>query len=308
MNGAPPRYLCIARHVLISTRGFVRSALRRQIPFDVLQKLDLRNPLANSVNLHSRHVSLSTGNYDWPSTVKEDKDYGPDQQDQSSPFRISQFAVDWATLFKPNKQMLYTKSSHSSRLPCLHIYPDNLKLTFASPNPGIAEIEDFMSHLKSPNLPSFDFLTITPLPPRTVHIYVCTHNSRDRRCGVVGPLVIRRMRECLASFPPRGLRVEVFGCSHVGGHKFAGNMVIYRPEWRQGVWYGRIAPDDVEGVLKKTVYESKILGKHWRGGLPDGRWDPKFGLTGEDVENLPFGSFEPDSGSTECSCRETKVG
>lgn len=306
MNGVQKtcrRCLSIAHHAVITTRGFASPVSRTQIPVDIVEALDLKKPLANSVNLYTRHISLSTGAYDWPSTVKEDKQYGPEQQSELSRFRLSQFAVDWATLLKPNKQVLYTKSSHSSTLPCFHVYPENLKVTFRSHRPPFAEIEQFMSHLSSPALPSLDFLTIEQLPPRTVHIYVCTHNTRDRRCGVIGPLVKETMRNYLASSPSRALQVEVFGCSHVGGHKFAGNMVIYRPVWRQGVWYGRITPEDVESVINDTVYQGKILGSHWRGGLPDGTWDPKLGLTGEDAETH---SREP--ASRECSCRETNVG
>jgi (2Fe-2S) ferredoxin len=298
-----PRY----RPCFIKQRGFASSALRPQIPADILEQIDVRNPLANSVNLYVRHVSLSTGTYDWPSTVKEDKDYGPDQPGGSS-FRLSQFAVDWATLLKPNKKLLYTKSSHSSERPCLHLYPDNLQVTFKSQHPPISEIETFMSHLNSSPFPSLDFVNIKKLPPGTVHIYACTHNARDRRCGVIGQLVIRRLREYLASSSPSGMHVEVFGCSHVGGHKFAGNVAIYRPEWRQGVWYGRITPDDVEAIINKTVCEGKVLGSHWRGGLPDGTWDPKLGLTAEDVEKLSLHSCEFELESSECSCREVNIG
>lgn len=306
LQGTCRSYLSVPYEAFIQSCGFANSIWRAQIPTDVLEKLDLTKPLANSVNLYSRHISLSTGAYDWPSTIKEDKSYGPDQQDQHPRFRLSQFAVDWAALLKPNKHVLYTKSSHSSELPCLHIYPDNLKVTFRSRYPRLAQIEEFIAHLSSPTFPSLPFATIEHLAPRTVHIYICTHNTRDRRCGVLGQLVVTRMREYLASSPSRGLQVEVFGCSHVGGHKFAGNMVIYRPEWRQGIWYGRICPKDIEIVFKETVYKGRILGSHWRGGLPDGTWDPKLGLTAEDVERLSSSSRE--SASSECSCLTANIG
>lgn len=295
------------RPSFIKKRGFASSALRPQIPADILEQIDVKKPLANSVNLYARHVSLSTGTYDWPSTVKEDKDYGPDQSGPSS-FRLSQFAVDWATLLKPNKQLLYTKSSHSSERPCLHLYPDNVQVTFKSEHPALSDIETFMSHLNSSPFPPLHFVDIKKLPPGTVHIYVCTHNARDHRCGVIGQLVIKRLREYLAGSPPRGVHVEVFGCSHVGGHKFAGNVVIYRPEWRQGVWYGRITPDDVEAIITQTVLEGKVLGNHWRGGLPDGTWDPKLGLTAEHVEKLSMHACGSESESSDCSCREVHIG
>lgn len=31
------------------------------------------------------------------------------------------------------------------------------------------------------------------------HIFVCSHNSRDRRCGVCGPALIKRLKEDIES-------------------------------------------------------------------------------------------------------------
>jgi hypothetical protein len=39
----------------------------------------------------------------------------------------------------------------------------------------------------------------------------------------------------------RALLVKV---SHVGGHKFAGNVIVYSPSGT-GVWYGRVFPEKV---------------------------------------------------------------
>lgn len=59
------------------------------------------------------------------------------------------------------------------------------------------------------------------------HIYVCTHGTRDCRCGVVGTEVhdalVRKIREhsasCIAQGSKPAKRVRVFKVSHVGGHK-----------------------------------------------------------------------------------------
>ena len=58
------------------------------------------------------------------------------------------------------------------------------------------------------------------------HIFVCAHNSRDRRCGVCGPALIEKFKE---EIELRGLKDDVFvsACSHVGGHKYAGNLIIF---------------------------------------------------------------------------------
>lgn len=58
------------------------------------------------------------------------------------------------------------------------------------------------------------------------YVFVCAHNSRDKRCGVCGPVLIEKFKE---EVDVRGLKDEVFvsACSHVGGHKYAGNLIIY---------------------------------------------------------------------------------
>lgn len=60
------------------------------------------------------------------------------------------------------------------------------------------------------------------------HVFVCAHGSRDKRCGVCGPVLIEKLKEGIQS---RGLNDKVFvsACSHVGGHKYAGNLIIYSP-------------------------------------------------------------------------------
>lgn len=61
------------------------------------------------------------------------------------------------------------------------------------------------------------------------HVFVCAHGSRDKRCGVCGPALIEKFKE---EIELRGIKDEVFvsPCSHIGGHKYAGNLIIYSPD------------------------------------------------------------------------------
>lgn len=58
------------------------------------------------------------------------------------------------------------------------------------------------------------------------YVFVCAHGSRDRRCGVCGPILIEKFKEEISL---RGLEGQVFvsPCSHIGGHKYAGNVIIF---------------------------------------------------------------------------------
>ncbi len=67
---------------------------------------------------------------------------------------------------------------------------------------------------------------------------VCTHGKRDRCCARYGrPLYDALVR---AADPDR-----VWQSTHVGGDRFAGNIVTLP----HGLYYGRVAPDDVDGLL-----------------------------------------------------------
>lgn len=70
--------------------------------------------------------------------------------------------------------------------------------------------------------------------------------------------------------------------SHIGGHKFAGNVIIYLPpHLRQngkphplaghGIWYGRVEPRHVEGVIRETVDGGRIIKDMFRGGIDANR-------------------------------------
>jgi hypothetical protein len=200
---------------------------------------------------------------------------------------------------------MYTKSSHSSTLPCIHVYPDNLKIEFTSPSPSLSQIQQFQSEWMSYASPKdLDFLAITHLPANTVHVYICTHKQRDHRCGVIGNLVLQSIHKYITTdMDPRlrDLDIQVFGCSHVGGHKYAGNVVIYRPQWKQGVWYGRVQPRDIPQIFDDTILRGRIIGRFWRGGLPDGKWDPKEHITAEQAERRAREAAR-DSAGTECAC------
>ncbi|XP_073010581.1 uncharacterized protein [Typha latifolia] len=106
------------------------------------------------------------------------------------------------------------------------------------------------------------------------YVFVCAHGSRDRRCGLCGPVLIRRFQEEIIL---RGLQdqVSVSPCSHVGGHKYAGNVVIFSPinGVVTGHWYGYVAPDDVPTLLEQHIGKGEVIDHLWRGQM---------GLTEED--------------------------
>jgi hypothetical protein len=132
--------------------------------------------------------------------------------------------------------------------------------------------------------------------PHNYLILLCSQKTRDARCGQSAPLLQREFERHLR---PLGLQrdlhdtrpggVGIYFISHVGGHKFAANVMIYRranaprldgaaceteAEERkvvdlngskedegagQCIWLARVRPEDCENIVKYTVLQGKVL-------------------------------------------------
>jgi hypothetical protein len=67
---------------------------------------------------------------------------------------------------------------------------------------------------------------------------VCTHGKRDRCCAKYGQPLYDELRDEADSD-------WVWQSTHVGGDRFAGNVVVLP----HGLYYGRVAPGDIRGLL-----------------------------------------------------------
>lgn len=127
-------------------------------------------------------------------------------------------------------------------------------------------------------------------PVNEVVVLICGHGGRDRRCGALGLPLQKEFEEKLqhASInvlpkerslkeAPVSRAAHVGLISHIGGHKWAGNVVIYiPPSWHaegghalsgSAIWYGRVEPRHVEGIVQETVLGGRLIEELWRGGM-----------------------------------------
>ncbi|KAM3423836.1 hypothetical protein BST61_g1235 [Cercospora zeina] len=126
-------------------------------------------------------------------------------------------------------------------------------------------------------------------------VLICGHGGRDERCGKLGPILRDEFEEKLQRQSIRTLHgvplsssedgaedapvrnapaARVGLISHVGGHKWAGNVIVYIPPKftsnalaGKGIWYGRVAPEHVEGIVQKTIIDGKVIKDLFRGGI-----------------------------------------
>lgn len=122
-------------------------------------------------------------------------------------------------------------------------------------------------------------------------ILICGHGGRDMRCGIMAPVLENEFRRVLGD---KGFTLAGSGdhtidspghahvglISHVGGHKYAGNVIVYIPPGMRkkssssphslagkGIWYGRIEPRHVQGIVEETILGGKVVADHFRGGI-----------------------------------------
>jgi len=139
--------------------------------------------------------------------------------------------------------------------------------------------------------------------PYSCAILLCSHKKRDNRCAVVAPVLERTfthylehegwvvhteledlsgnptLESSLVNGPEPEVAFEtqlkalggehkalILRTSHIGGHKFAGNVIIYNPQGTS-VWYGRVTTHDVESIVKNTIINGQVLPPILRGGM-----------------------------------------
>ncbi|RMD44547.1 hypothetical protein DV735_g570, partial [Chaetothyriales sp. CBS 134920] len=125
------------------------------------------------------------------------------------------------------------------------------------------------AHLPAPNT---RFLTRTRPIPHSALILMCSHRTRDARCGQSAPLLRAEFERHLR---PLGLYrdlhderpggVGIYFINHVGGHKYSANVIIYRKRGReyneavQGIWLARVRPADCENIVRYTILQGKLV-------------------------------------------------
>ncbi len=82
---------------------------------------------------------------------------------------------------------------------------------------------------------------------------VCTHGKHDRCCARSGRPLFDALNEQLVA-------ESVWQCTHVGGDRFAGNVVCLP----HGVYYGRVERDDIPGLVDEYL-SGEITLDHYRG-------------------------------------------
>eukprot|EP00761_Pharyngomonas_kirbyi_P004563 gb/GECH01004568.1/.p1 GENE.gb/GECH01004568.1/~~gb/GECH01004568.1/.p1 ORF type:complete len:313 (+),score=73.06 gb/GECH01004568.1/:1-939(+) len=210
--------------------------------------------LIGTIDQHVNHVVLCTGTSDWPANV--------DEYQEGVGKLLSR------SLKKLRKEVGKIKFTLSDAQPKgkghdILIFPDMLRYN----NVATEQLEDMVQRHFAEQKICTD---LEHEQLKGVYIFVCAHTARDKRCGVCGPQLVKAFREALDKdqFSHFKNRVTVLSTSHVGGHKYAGNVVIYKKIDKDkyvGDWYGYVQPSDVDTILSEDVGKGKVVKSLWRG-------------------------------------------
>nr|GAT53933.1 predicted protein [Mycena chlorophos] len=142
----------------------------------------------------------------------------------------------------------------------------------------------------------------THVLPFACVILLCSHKRRDNRCAISAPKLENAFMRSLEAKGwtahtqlehivdpplekfsgtaeekerhiadelrtlPATKRALILRNSHIGGHKFSGNCVLYLPSG-SCIWYGRVTPHEVESIVENTILGGLVLPTLLRGGM-----------------------------------------
>lgn len=245
--------------------------------------LDNESPLLGSMLPYGRHLMISTGVSDWGERIEEDHNtLAAEIHRIMNSDKIYTEQKPNGRIFITNTSMLTTYSTVEGGHDII-LLPENIIIS----NVKVEEAEIFYQ----------TFLTI-PLPTQPVHlqyyigtefksliqhkpwdvqwnpygsmILICSHRRRDKRCGITAPILAREFDHFLREndIEENGEHGTVVTmCSHVGGHKYAGNIIIYTHQGTRGIWYGRVTPHHCQQIVEKTIIKGKVIKELYRGAM-----------------------------------------
>ncbi|KAK7299919.1 hypothetical protein RJT34_10748 [Clitoria ternatea] len=217
-----------------------------------------QSPLAGTVELYQRHVFLCYKNPRfWPPRIEA-------AEFDRLPRLLYAAVVARKTHMKKETRLTIceghdgTETSNGDVL----IFPDMIRYRRLTH----FDVDTFVEEVL---VKDGEWLPGTPEVLKGSYVFVCSHGSRDRRCGVCGPVLVSRFREEIELHGLQG-KVFVSPCSHIGGHKYAGNVIIYGSGINgevTGHWYGYVTPDDIPLLVQHHIIKGEIVDALWRGQM-----------------------------------------
>ncbi|ORY74859.1 Sucraseferredoxin-like protein [Protomyces lactucae-debilis] len=229
--------------------------------------------MRGSVKPLSVHICIATERHDWPHTIEDEEGSLAQAIGKaglamlSELQKIDRVVLSNVSLPLPNRTNAYTGYE------VYILYNAWCKLENVQKED--AEHVLLQYALSKPVKPAS--YTATPMGFRAV-VLVCSHMRRDARCGKTAPILLEALEEGLRERDmfydkdegSEDGKVLVTTVSHIGGHRYAGNVLVYRKTDTgtvETLWLGRIMPNDIPWVIEYTVLQGRVKRSAVRGGV-----------------------------------------
>ncbi|ORX92139.1 hypothetical protein K493DRAFT_263779 [Basidiobolus meristosporus CBS 931.73] len=214
-------------------------------------KIDREETMEGTVKPYFKQLLISTGKHDWAERIEEVEGSLPAELTK----RIANRKGPRVIITNTNRKVPegLKEGDHE-----IIILPDNKLVR----NVNIENLDCFLDTYIYSEEQHMEEFEVKQLPKELSFILVCSHKRRDKRCGVTAPILVE---EFLRVVKEKGIeeKVEILMVSHIGGHKFAGNVIIYPV----GVWYGRVKSCHAQAIVEKTLLDEHIIQELYRGRL-----------------------------------------
>ncbi|PNY23341.1 acyltransferase [Tolypocladium capitatum] len=262
-------------------------------------KIDEEDVLYGHVKGWSTHMVVGTGKADWVRDVGDEKGSVMEAVDRADGPKNGRLMLSASNMPTPHDTGDYSQPTTVLLLPAFtlvhNVHPRNVP---ALVDGLVSAAPTSTSPLRPAGLPrtipgpdpSVPALTTAACPHSAV-ILMCSQKTRDARCGQSAPLLRKELERHLR---PLGLYrdlhderpggVGIYFISHVGGHKYSANVMVYRRPNAFGqddveagaaedgeaggegdvgagqcIWLARVKPEDCENLVRYTVLKGKVV-------------------------------------------------
>lgn len=214
--------------------------------------------LRNSVKFHQKHLFLCLGHSQWPKKLDE----------IASVAKIQEILVQTGHSLKLT--VCDEASSGGDALDIL-AFPEGIRIKEQ-------RLDSLSQVLDALGKGTVDLNKFEKLDKK--YFFICCHGAVDERCGLRGPALAAAFLTFLEqkrTQSPAFSQIAVRKCSHIGGHQFAANVILFP----QGDWFGTVQPDHIPDLVNYALGDNLTfqnrLGTIWRG---------RIGKTPDEIEQL----------------------
>ncbi|KAI0396580.1 Sucrase/ferredoxin-like-domain-containing protein [Xylariaceae sp. FL0594] len=239
-------------------------------------KIEESDLLYGHVKGWSTHIIVATGKSDWVRDVEDEKGSVMEAFGKATSPENGRLMLSASNMPTPSHTSDYSEPTTALLLPAFTVIENitpaavpwliseyiNRAPTSTSPLGPIS-----LPHSLPLPLPDAQQLTTRPSPHRAL-ILLCSHRTRDARCGQSAPILRKELERHLR---PLGLfrdldderpgGVGIYFINHVGGHKYSANMMVYRRPNAfgiDGLERAKLAPGEEVRIVQKKANEAPV--------------------------------------------------